>query len=137
MPILELNEAQLVRLDQLVRYLQDLRFPFPAPSNPNLLGSLAGGSTNLDFFDKFDRQRVEYRAEHVQPPASIYFRSFKGDNWQALNTKLCVAFGGTGSPSADAVWLTTLLAVIAHGSEVSRKGNTGLPINSTSTSNTW
>lgn len=114
--IIKLEADQLVRLHELSTSLQSVTFPFTALFNPNLLESLAGSSKNLDFFDKFAGKRIEYNLEHVQVPSYLYFA---GDNWQALNADLCVAFGGTSSPVADSVWITTLLAQV-----VAKKGGT-------------
>lgn len=123
--ILKIKRSQLKRLETLADELQAVRFPIPAAANPNLLASLAGRSPRLDFFDKFSGKRDNYEFKHVQPPPSIYFT---GHNWQALNAELCVAFGGTSSATADAVWLTILLAqvVAKSGGTVISGGAVGI-----------
>lgn len=107
--VVTLRGADLARFRDLAQWLPKVDFPISAPSNPELLLLLAGCSKTLDFFDKFADKRVEYHLEHVLPPEYLYFR---GVNSQALNADLCVAFGGTSSASADACWLTELLAEI-------------------------
>jgi len=81
-------------------------------------GTFNISETPFSGWNKFEKKSFNYGMYHIEPPE--YLNAI-GHNWHIINSPICIAFGGTLSPTSDGFQLTELLAqqsVLGHGAIV-------------------
>ncbi|MGD1703144.1 EamA family transporter [Dapis sp. BLCC M229] len=101
-----IDSNYLDKFRTLSERLKSIKFPFPAPTNPE---------KPLYFWDKFKQKDIVYELKHVEPPSTLYY---KGKDWNFLNVDLTVGFGGTESPTVDGSMAAILLGQLVCQHEI-------------------